>query len=88
MNTTPARYLWQFRIERGAAMLGETGHTVAEIAYRCGFQNPFHFSRLVKQHFGQSPKEIRRHAWSKNQRREQSSILETDCHTPSPAGSK
>jgi AraC family transcriptional regulator of arabinose operon len=64
MHTTPARYLWRFRIERGAAMLGETGHRTAEIAYRCGFKNPFHFSRLIKQHFGCSPKDLRRRAWS------------------------
>jgi transcriptional regulator GlxA family with amidase domain len=66
MRTTPARYLWKFRVERGAAMLAETGHTVAEIAYRCGFKNPFHFSHLVKRHFGQSPKTIRHNTWAKD----------------------
>jgi AraC-like DNA-binding protein len=64
MHTTPARYLWRFRTERGAAMLFETGHTTAEIAYSCGFNNPFHFSRLIKQHFGRPPKDLRRQAWS------------------------
>jgi AraC-like DNA-binding protein len=69
LRTTPARHLWRVRAERGAAMLGETGHTTAEIAYRCGFTNPFHFSRLVKQHFGQSPKELRRQVWSRGAER-------------------
>lgn len=64
MKSTPARYLWRFRTERGAAMLRETGHTVSEIAYRCGFKSPFHFSRLIKQHFGQSPKTLRWQAWT------------------------
>jgi AraC-like DNA-binding protein len=64
LHTTPARHLWRVRVERGAAMLGETGYTTAEIAYRCGFTNPFHFSRRIKQHFGQSPKDLRRQAWS------------------------
>jgi transcriptional regulator GlxA family with amidase domain len=64
MGTTPARYLWRFRTERGAAMLGETGLTIAEIADRCGFKSPFHFSRIIKQHFGQSPKSLRRQAWT------------------------
>ena len=64
MRATPARYLWRFRAERGAAMLCETGHTTAEIAYSCGFTNAFHFSRLIKQHFGRSPTELRRQAWS------------------------
>ncbi len=64
MGCTPARHLWKFRLERGVAMLEETGHTVAEIAYRCGFKNPFHFSRLIKQQAGRPPREIRRRAWS------------------------
>jgi AraC family transcriptional regulator of arabinose operon len=63
LRTTPARYLWKFRVERGAAMLSETGHTIAEIAYRCGFKNPFHFSRMVRKHCGQSPQAIRRQLW-------------------------
>ena len=65
MKTTPAHFLWQFRAERGAAMLAETGQTVGEIAYRCGFKNPFHFSRLLKRRFGESPKEIRQQAWAR-----------------------
>ena len=65
MHMTPARFLWKFRVERGVSMLSETGHSIAEIAYRCGFKNPFHFSHLVKSHFGQSPTAIRRQLWSK-----------------------
>jgi AraC-like DNA-binding protein len=63
LHTTPARYLWRYRVERGAAMLGETGHTAAEIAYSCGFKNPFHFSRLIKQQLGASPKHLRSQVW-------------------------
>jgi AraC-like DNA-binding protein len=65
MKTTPASYLWQFRAERGVAMLAETGQTVGEIAYRCGFKSPFHFSLLVKRRFGKSPTELRRRAWTR-----------------------
>jgi transcriptional regulator GlxA family with amidase domain len=48
LQVTPARYLWRLRAERGIAMLAETGNTIAEIAYACGFRAPFHFSRHVK----------------------------------------
>ena len=61
---TPARYLWRLRVERGLAMLGETGHTVAEIAYQCGFKTPYHFSRLVRRFQGASPRDLRRQMWS------------------------
>ena len=63
-HTTPARYLWKFRTERGTSMLVETGHTIAEIASLCGFKSPFHFSRSVKSHAGSSPREIRQRTWS------------------------
>jgi AraC-like DNA-binding protein len=60
---TPARYLWRLRTERGIAMLVETGLSVGEIAQRCGFANPFHFSRLVRGVQGISPVQVRDQAW-------------------------
>lgn len=60
--TTPMRYVWKMRTERGVQLLRETGLSVAETAYRCGFQTPFHFSRWVRRHFGASPSELRRRA--------------------------
>lgn len=60
---TPDRYLWRLRTQKGIALLSATGLTVAEIADRCGFQSPFHFSRLVKQLHGCSPRAVRLRAW-------------------------
>jgi AraC-like DNA-binding protein len=60
---TPSRYLWRLRTERGIAMLRETGHSVAEIAYSCGFKDPFHFSHCVKRSQGVPPRQIRQSAW-------------------------
>jgi AraC family L-rhamnose operon regulatory protein RhaS len=64
LKTTPARYVWRLRTERGIEMLADTGLTIAEIAFACGFQTPFHFSRLVKQLQGVSPQQIRRQSWA------------------------
>jgi AraC-like DNA-binding protein len=63
-SLTPDRYLWRLRTEKGIALLSGTGLTVAEIAERCGFQNPFHFSRLVKRLNGCGPREVRTRAWA------------------------
>jgi len=63
LGTSPARYLWMTRVERGVSMLRDTGLTVAEISTLCGCKNPFHFSRLVKRSQGISPREVRRRAW-------------------------
>ena len=63
LGTSPARYLWLTRVERGVSMLRDTGLTVAEISALCGCKNPFHFSRLVKRSQGVPPREVRRRAW-------------------------
>jgi AraC family transcriptional regulator of arabinose operon len=62
-DTTPGRYLWRMRVERGAGLLTASGLTVSEIADRCGFKNPFHFSRLLRQMQGVSPRKLRQRAW-------------------------
>jgi AraC-like DNA-binding protein len=62
---TPGRYLWQTRVEQGAGLLAATGLTVSEIADRCGFKNPFHFSRLLRKLQGVSPRQLRQRAWVK-----------------------
>jgi AraC family transcriptional regulator of arabinose operon len=64
-QVTPGRHLWQTRVERGAGLLAATGLTVSEIADRCGFKNPFHFSRLLRKMQGLSPRQLRQRAWVK-----------------------
>jgi AraC family transcriptional regulator of arabinose operon len=66
---TPGKYLWQTRVEQGAGLLTATGLTVSEISDRCGFKNPFHFSRLLKQMQGVSPRQLRQRAWKKVEKR-------------------
>jgi AraC family transcriptional regulator of arabinose operon len=64
LGITPARYLWQIRAKRGAELLTATGLSITEIAERCGFQNAFHFSRVIKAHYGCSPRAVRTQAWA------------------------
>jgi AraC-like DNA-binding protein/quercetin dioxygenase-like cupin family protein len=63
LGTTPLRYVWETRTRRGAQLMRETGLTVGEVAFRCGFQTPFHFSRWIKQLYGVAPKALRARAW-------------------------
>ncbi|MCL5999742.1 MAG: AraC family transcriptional regulator [Chloroflexi bacterium] len=63
LGTTPARYVWQLRVGRGVELLRETGLSIAEIANRTGFKNPFHFSRMVKHQYQLSPRQLRKQAW-------------------------
>lgn len=60
---SPSEYLWKIRTEHGGKLLNQSNLNVSEIAYKCGFRNPFHFSRKVKNLYGYSPKELRRRKW-------------------------
>jgi AraC-like DNA-binding protein len=62
-GVTPGHHLWDCRINAGLRMLQDTGHSVGEIADRCGFSNPFHFSRLIHARTGLSPKAWRQKVW-------------------------
>ncbi|MDQ3398210.1 MAG: AraC family transcriptional regulator, partial [Deinococcota bacterium] len=64
LGVTPSRYLWRLRLRRGVSLLRDTGLPIADIAYRSGFQTPAHFSRLVKEHYLTSPRELRGRHWS------------------------
>jgi AraC-like DNA-binding protein len=63
LNVTPVEYLWRVRTENGQHLLGETGLSISEIAYRCGFSAPYHFSRRFKEFFGMTPRAFRQEKW-------------------------
>ncbi len=65
LGITPAKYIWRARVRRGVELLGATGLSIEQVSAQCGFQNAFHFSRLVKQHYGQSPRALRTMAWTR-----------------------
>lgn len=56
---TPARYLRQVRVRLAQRLLISSRLTVAEIAARCGFDNPFVFSRTFSRTCGLSPRAYR-----------------------------
>lgn len=59
LGLTPMRYLWKIRANHGRALLLQSGLSISEIAYQCGYKNPFHFSRHIRQNFAMTPTEIR-----------------------------
>ena len=59
LGLSPVQYVWNLRAEKGAFLLRQSGLTVGEIAYQCGYKNPFHFSRHLKTTYGHSPRDLR-----------------------------
>jgi AraC-like DNA-binding protein len=60
LGLTPTEYLWQVRCENAVRMMHDTGLSLGEIAYACGFQNPYHFSRVMHRRYGVPPGMLRR----------------------------
>ncbi|MDE1191084.1 MAG: AraC family transcriptional regulator [Arachidicoccus sp.] len=51
--------LTEIRLSSATRMLMETSHSIAEIAYSCGFNNISNFNRIFKKKKGKTPKEFR-----------------------------
>jgi AraC-like DNA-binding protein len=58
-GTTPQAWLRRERIELAAHLLAATPDKIAAIALRCGYSDPFHFSRDFKRLQGEAPRSFR-----------------------------
>lgn len=58
-GSTPMGWLRQERMERARHLLAASAESVSQIAQRCGYGDPFHFSRDFKRQTGQSPRGFR-----------------------------
>ena len=56
-NTTPHRMLHEMRMRKAYVLL-ESGHQVAQVAYRVGYRYPNNFSAAFSTFFGQAPKSV------------------------------
>jgi AraC-like DNA-binding protein len=59
-HTSPMEYMKSLRIHQTAHLLLSTDESLAEIAERVGFTNPFHLSREFKRLLGVPPSDYRR----------------------------
>lgn len=60
INTTPIRYLLQFRIEKAADAIKNTNERINEIAINCGFSDISYFSKCFRDLKGCTPLEFRK----------------------------
>jgi AraC-like DNA-binding protein len=58
-NTTPGKWLLEKRLNHSMHLLTNAGRTVSESAFESGFENPSHFSRAFRQHFGVAPASLK-----------------------------
>ena len=57
---TPNEYKQNFRITKAINLLKMTNLSIQDIAYQCGFNDSFYFSRVFKKKVGASPLKYRK----------------------------
>lgn len=60
MNTTPYKYLTEYRLSKAAQLLAKTNEPVGNIAATVGFYQMSHFGKCFKEKTGYSPKAYRK----------------------------
>ena len=55
MNTSPQKFLMEFRIRKSEELLHQTDLPVGDIARSCGYSDPLAFSKSFKKFKGISP---------------------------------
>ncbi|MGB0371809.1 MAG: response regulator transcription factor [Opitutales bacterium] len=58
-QSSPARLITQYRMQRAETLLMSTRLTITEVGFAVGFENPSSFSHSFKSHSGSSPLEYR-----------------------------
>ena len=58
-GTSPVAWLRLERMQLARHLLTGTSDRIASIANRCGYSDPFHFSRDFKRHHACSPRDFR-----------------------------
>ena len=60
IDTTPMRYVQQYRIQRASYLLEHTGLKIIDIGVQCGFQEMGYFSKVFRKFQGCTPSEWRK----------------------------
>jgi len=55
LNTSPKRYIMDLRLHRARNLIVQSDQAITEIAMACGFTSTSHFSKVYRDHFGNTP---------------------------------
>lgn len=58
LNSQPARYYMELRLNQAKKMLQQTNKSILDISIACGFSSAAHFSASIKEQFGCSPSSL------------------------------
>lgn len=55
LNVSPKRYLMDLRLNRARNLIAQSDQAITEIAMACGFTSTSHFTKVYREHFGNTP---------------------------------
>lgn len=58
-GVSPVECLIRHRMQHAAHLLANQNLTITEVGQQVGYDDPFHFSKMFKKHFGLSPRAMR-----------------------------
>jgi AraC family transcriptional regulator, arabinose operon regulatory protein len=65
---SPIEYVLRLRMQHAAHLLRDPDLNISDIARQCGYDDPFHFSKLFRKHHGLSPRHMRNQLWPRSSR--------------------
>ncbi len=57
---TPSKFRLNLRIEKAKELLGDSSVSLSDLALQCGFCDQSHFTRVFRQHMGETPSQYRK----------------------------
>ena len=55
LDTSPKRYIMDMRLHRARNLIVQSDQAITDIAIACGFVSTSHFSKVYREHFGNTP---------------------------------
>lgn len=60
LGTSPVDFIREFRIKRAVQLIDGGIHSMADVAFKCGFNDPNYFSKCFKKQVGVTPSEYKK----------------------------
>lgn len=60
LDTPPSQYLLMLRLRNATRIIQETDLCISQVAFECGFQSAYYFSRIFKQKMKMNPTNVRK----------------------------
>lgn len=68
LHMSPVEYMTSYRLRKACQRLTESGESITQISYNCGFGSSSYFGKLFREHYGCTPAEYRKDWHNRNRK--------------------